>query len=103
MFAGPRRSADRWFTVLAVTREKGHARLGLAISKKQARRAVDRNRLKRLIRETFRDQREQFDDTDLVVMARTAALSIDNAQLRKSLARHFTKLAGPMRARSHQA
>ena len=103
VFDGPRRSADRWFTVLAVTSEKGRARLGLAISKKQARRAVDRNRLKRLIRETFRDQREQFDDTDLVVMARTAALSIDNAQLRKSLARHFTKLAGPMRARSHQA
>ena len=86
--------------MLAVGNETGRARLGLAISKKQARRAVDRNRLKRLIRESFRCQREQFDDTDLVVMARSAALSIDNAKLRASLERHFFKLAGPMRAGS---
>jgi ribonuclease P protein component len=100
VFDGPRRSADRWFTVLAVNNQVSRARLGLAISKKQARRAVDRNRLKRLIRESFRCQREQFDGTDLVVMARSAALSINNAKLRESLERHFSKLAGPMRAQS---
>jgi ribonuclease P protein component len=40
-----------------------HKRLGLAIPKKLAKRAIDRNRIKRLIRENFRIARltESFD------------------------------------------
>jgi len=94
VFADPVRSADRYFTVLAVGgRADARARLGLAVSKKQARRAVDRNRLKRLIRETFRSHPDHLPGTDLVVMVRELATSTDLSCLRDSLIQHFDRLA----------
>jgi len=65
----------------------------MAIARKQIRRAVDRNRLKRLVRETFRSHRAGLAGLDLVVMARSAAVEADNATLAASLARHFSRLA----------
>ena len=48
--------------------------MGLAIAKKCARRAVDRNRLKRLVRESFRLERLGLPGLDLVVMCRRDAV-----------------------------
>ena len=93
MFAVSERSSDAFFTVLATAGTPNRARLGLAISKKQVRRAVDRNRLKRLVRETFRRRRRELIGQDFVVMARAAAVSAGNDRLQQSLARHFNALS----------
>jgi ribonuclease P protein component len=61
------------------------ARLGLAVSRKHARLAVTRSRLKRLIRESFRTHRPALADRDVVVLPRVAAVSADAAALRRSL------------------
>lgn len=66
------------------------ARLGLAIAKKQIPRAVDRNRIKRVIRESFR--LHQLQDHDFVVLARRDTASATNRQLSRSLARHWERL-----------
>ena len=101
VFAGARRSADRYFTVLAraraVTDEPfsepfGAARLGLAIAKRSAPRAVARNRIKRVIRESFRHARAELPCVDLVVLCRRAAVDADNATLRAALATHWQEL-----------
>jgi ribonuclease P protein component len=81
-----------YFTVLVSRRDGGPARLGLAISKKQVRRAVDRNRLKRLAREVFRHHRAELAGNDLVVMARSAAVAADSVRLSESLVRHIRRL-----------
>lgn len=78
-------------TLLARENHLNHARLGLAISKKQLPRAVDRNRLKRLVRESFRQQ--QLAGLDIVVMVRTAVLTLSNASIFERLDKHWQRLA----------
>ncbi|MDX1550279.1 MAG: ribonuclease P protein component, partial [Lysobacter spongiicola] len=51
----------------------GGARLGLAVSRKVDRRAVGRNRVKRVLREAFRQRRGFLRDGDYVVVARPGA------------------------------
>lgn len=48
-------------------REAGAPRLGILVSKKHASRAVERNRLKRCIREAFRQEQEALGAMDLLV------------------------------------
>lgn len=71
----------------------GYPRLGLAIAKRQVRFAVERNRLKRLIRESFRGAKQQLSDLDIVIMARRKARVADNAVVYASLARHWESLS----------
>lgn len=60
-------------------------RLGLAVSRKVDPRAVGRNRIKRVMRETFRTHRAYLADGDYVVVARSGAAKLDEAQLRAAL------------------
>ena len=86
------RSSDRMLTILAAPNNVGHPRLGLAISKKNAKRAVDRNRIKRIIRESFRQNQNILPDTDLVVMAKPQTKFATNAELFASLEHHWDRL-----------
>jgi ribonuclease P protein component len=92
VFAEPARSSDRFFTLLARPGLAPRARLGLTISRRAARRAVDRNKLKRLARESFR-MNAQLPAWDFVVMAKPGADRAERTLLRESLDRHFGRLA----------
>ena len=61
-------SHGRFWKLIASPSGHANSRLGLAISKKICKRAVDRNLFKRLARETFRQHRDDFDLLDFVVM-----------------------------------
>jgi ribonuclease P protein component len=88
----PAKSTDRFWTVLALPNELGHARLGLVITKKRARSSVMRNRLKRLVRESFRLNYHIFQGVDFLVMVRSDAILADNQTLRQSLERRWQHL-----------
>lgn len=92
VFAKAERSTDKYFTVLAVVNELDHPRLGLAIAKKNIKRAVDRNRIKRSARESFRLQQHDITNIDIVVMARRDAASTNSKILQASLDNHWLKL-----------
>ncbi|MGV6826925.1 MAG: ribonuclease P protein component, partial [bacterium] len=95
VFADNRRSSDACFTVLAHRTGRDHARLGLAIAKKHARRAVDRNRIKRVTRESFRHSLETLAGYDLVILAKPGTVRFNNPQLTKSLQGHWRKITRP--------
>ena len=71
VFQHPQRSSGKALTVLARQSGRESARLGLAIPRKQIRKAVERNRIKRLIRESFRRHQELLRGLDVVVIGRS--------------------------------
>ncbi len=91
VFKNAGRSSDLYFTILFTTGQSERARLGLAIAKRVARRAVDRNRIKRLVRESIR-QESTLPIVDLVVMTRPAAVQARNSDLFQSLEHHWKRI-----------
>ncbi|PCJ47649.1 MAG: ribonuclease P protein component [Gammaproteobacteria bacterium] len=85
VFSKPKRVSTPDLLFLFTRNELPTSRLGLAIAKKQLPLAVDRNRIKRLVRESFRVKRLEINSLDIVVMARKGLLKMDNTQVRQQL------------------
>jgi len=96
VFSRPVRSTDKYFTILATAGSSNEPRLGLAISKKNTRLATDRNRLKRIVRESFRHHKKIVSGLDLVVMAKFGAAQADNRTLFESLSAHWKNLSNKL-------
>lgn len=71
--------------VIARPNEVGHPRLGLAVGVKAAGNAVNRNRIKRVVRDSFRRQRQDLPPLDIVVNARGGARFSSNDQIAASV------------------
>ena len=93
VFAKAKRRGDRYFTVLAVPNGVDTARLGMAVARRQLPRAVDRNRIKRIIRDSFRQHRAELAAVDIVVLVRAVAARADNEQLSAALTRQWQRLS----------
>jgi len=91
VFDKPVRSSDQYFTVLARPNGGNTARLGLAISKKKAKLAVWRNRLKRITRESFRLTENHY-EADFIVLAGNCCVNATNQQLFQSLEKHWQRV-----------
>lgn len=85
-------SADPCFRLLAIPNRLHRPRLGLAVSRRTARRAVQRNRVKRIVRESFRLHQHQLPALDIVVVARRGIESRNNNELFASLTKHWSRL-----------
>jgi ribonuclease P protein component len=96
VFADGRRTSDALFA-LHWLRDDAAARLGLAVSRKVDPHAVGRNRIKRVLRDAFRQQRAQLPPGAYVLVARSAAGRANNAALRASL-QSLLKRAGALPA-----
>ena len=69
------------FTVYVLQNNLSESRLGLAISKKSAKKAVSRNLIKRIIRDSFRLRRNKLKGWDIVFVSRFAAVQLSKAEL----------------------
>ena len=92
VFDKPVKSSDIYFTLLAIKNDFDHPRLGLAIAKKNIKKAVHRNAIKRAVRENFRIQQQSLGNIDIVVLARREAVDAPLELLRKSLEKHWLRL-----------
>lgn len=78
------------FLLLSTRDEVALSRLGLAIPKRYIKKANQRNRLKRLIRESFRKKRNELPKADIVILARDG--SEDLIKLKGQIAQAVDKL-----------
>lgn len=85
VYATGKRLGDGFFSVVARVNTAGGPRLGLAVSTKAAGNSVERNRIRRVIRESFRLRQHSLPALDVVVSARPRVRGASNAELRASL------------------
>jgi len=88
-----RRIGTRHFSAEVAPSPSGDPRLGLAVSKRVSKKAVRRNRIKRIARDSFRHVRAQLPGVDVLLIARSSADQEDNPSLRAELARLWQRIA----------
>jgi ribonuclease P protein component len=81
------RTSIQGLVILSRPNDLGFPRLGLAVSRKHARHAVTRNRVKRQVRESFRQHQSTLGGRDFVVLARAGIELATN--LRTELDSHW--------------
>ncbi|MBZ2169546.1 MULTISPECIES: ribonuclease P protein component [Marinobacter] len=81
----------RNFLILATPNQLGHARIGLIFSKKNLKLAVQRNRIKRQVRESFRQQ-HHLPEMDIVLLGRQGLKDLDNRAIQKALSDLWRRL-----------
>lgn len=67
-------------------------RLGLVIAKRHVRTAVQRNRIKRILREQFRLLQYDLPKVDIIILVRPHVDQQDNPQLQREIASCFQRL-----------
>ena len=89
---GGRRFDDTYFGLRVQQNQLGRPRLGLAVAVKTMGSAVARNRVRRLIRESFRLEQATLPTVDIVVAARNRTRDATPGELRASLATFWNRI-----------
>lgn len=94
VFNGAQSKASHTYLLLLARRnDLEHHRLGLVIAKKNVRLAVQRNRIKRVAREFFRQLPPETANMDVVLLTRRGIDQLDNAELSSILQQQWQKLS----------
>lgn len=92
VFDEPLKVSQRCFMILFRSNEKKHARIGIIVGKRVANSAVDRNRIRRVIRDSFRLNQEKLAGLDIVVIARQQCDTLTKSKIRKGIDDLWVKL-----------
>lgn len=92
LFNKSRKISQQNLVLIVKTNSKEQARLGLVVGKKTAKSAVVRNRIKRVIRESFRKVHNQLKKVDIIVIARKPCEKLNKEKIRESIDKLWEKL-----------
>jgi len=80
-----KRLRSRHFNILYVQNTLGYSRAGIVVSKKNVRSAVKRNRIKRVVREVFRNNKSLFDSLDVVFLAKKGCDTLNYLNVKREI------------------
>lgn len=86
VFQKNQRYSTKYLTILGRFNTLGHSRVGITVAKKNIKHAHERNRIKRLTRESFRLHQHLLPAMDFVVIVKKEVTNIDNSVFTKMLA-----------------
>mgnify|MGYP006161665203 CR=1 FL=1 len=92
VFSKPIRFGSSHITILITPNLSEINRLGLAIAKKRVKLAVQRNRIKRQIRESYRLNQHNLPHIDIVVMVKSGSDKLENSEINKQLEKIWLKV-----------
>lgn len=92
VYKNGRRAGDAFFGIAFRTNAAGLVRLGMSVGARAIGNSVARNRLRRLIRESFRLRQRELPGIDIVITARPGAKTAAPDELKKSLESHWQYL-----------
>jgi ribonuclease P protein component len=78
--------SNKHFLFLAKKNQSDEPRLGIVVSKKNVKLAVQRNKIKRFIRQAFRIKSKYLTNIDIIVLARKDAGKMTKFPLNQSIA-----------------
>ena len=85
VFSNRKSIHGKFFSVHVVRNGLDHPRVGLTVSRRVSKRAVQRNRIKRQIRESFRLRQAELSSIDFVVTAKVGSAEQVSKMLREEL------------------
>lgn len=85
VFAEGQKVQRKNLIVLYCRNNQLYSRLGIILNKRHMRHAVDRNLFRRVIRESFRYQKESLKGLDIIVLVRAAWINKDKRILRNDI------------------
>jgi ribonuclease P protein component len=92
IYQHPKKFRGRFFTLLVRENTLDYPRLGVVITKKNVKLAVTRNRIKRMIKESFRRRIRDLKNIDIVIIVQREAPLITKDQLQTELEKQWQKL-----------
>jgi ribonuclease P protein component len=100
VFAKPYKTTRHFLIALYIPNQFTHPRLGIITGKRHINTAVARNRCRRIIRESFRQYRDQLGAWDIIVMIRSASPVLKKADGKQTLRTEIDALWQPIIAKN---
>ena len=85
VFKKAKKINQRYFLALYKQNPSGMGRLGVIVSKRVAKSAVVRNRIKRVTRESYRANQNRLQGFDIIVLIRQDCHVLSKTQLREGI------------------
>jgi ribonuclease P protein component len=93
VFRHGRRCSGDFLEVIAMPAQRACGRVGYVIGRRALPRAVDRNRVRRMLRETLRGERPGIERFDLILRLKRGALRAELPRVRAEALRCLASLA----------